>query len=504
MVETGGSRKPGGYMGARFGAREHVLVVGGGIGGLGTALAFGQAGHRVTLLERDALPDPSDAEAAFMAERRGAPQVHQTHGFLARLAVVLRDRFPDVLDDLFAAGVTKLGPASDIGPARPGDEDLAVLLVRRTTLEWVLRRAVQAEPRIDVRTGVAVSGLVGTSGPARAADGFGGATVPTVTGVRLGDGTTLDADIVVASTGRRSSVPRWLGHLGAEVPETVRESGLMYLTRWYRLPPGHGTTLDPRLGGDLGFVKYLAAPGDGDTLSVTLAVRAGDGELRAALSEPGNFDLACRTLPGPDRFFAGGPLEPLGPVLPMAGLINRLRRFLDPGGQPIVLGFHAVGDAHTCTNPLYGRGCSLALVQAVLLADAAADHPGDPAGRSAAYEAACAREVEPWFDIAVQMDAEGADPAEGEERPPGRREGLAAVMVAAGTDPVIGRAMARLWNLLATPADLMSDPEVVSRIAAVMADPGAYPVPPRTGPTRSELLDSLDPAAARPAERMPG
>jgi 2-polyprenyl-6-methoxyphenol hydroxylase-like FAD-dependent oxidoreductase len=499
-------------MGALFGAREHVIVVGGGIGGLGTALAFGRAGHRVTLLERDALPDPSDAEDAFAAERRGAPQVHQTHGFLARLAVVLRDRFPDVLDDLLAAGVTKLAPASDLGPVRPGDEDLALLLVRRTTLEWVLRRAVRAEPRIEVRTGVAVSGLVGAAGggtgagagtSAGASAGERGGTahdgptpVPTVTGVRLGDGTTLDAGVVVATTGRRSSVPRWLDRLGAEVGETVRESGLMYLTRWYRLPAGHGATLDPRLGGDLGFVKYLAVPGDGDTLSVTLALRATDAELRATLSEPGNFDVACRTLPGPDRFFAGGPLEPLGPVLPMGGLINRLRRFLDAGGNPIVLGFHAVGDAHTCTNPLYGRGCSLALVQAVLLADAAAAHSGDPAARSAAYEAACAREVEPWFDMAVQMDAEGADLAEGEERPPGRQEGLAAVMVAAGTDPVIGRAMARLWNLLDTPADLMADPEVVSRIAAVMADPGAYPVPPRAGPTRSELLDSLSPLSA--------
>ena len=69
---------------------EQVVIIGGGVGGLTAALAFGRAGHEVTLLERDALPPTADAEEAFLAERRGAPQVHQTHGFLARLQVTLR------------------------------------------------------------------------------------------------------------------------------------------------------------------------------------------------------------------------------------------------------------------------------------------------------------------------------------------------------------------------------------------------------------------------------
>ena len=36
----------------------HVVVVGAGIGGLGAALAFSRAGHRVTLVERDDTPMP--------------------------------------------------------------------------------------------------------------------------------------------------------------------------------------------------------------------------------------------------------------------------------------------------------------------------------------------------------------------------------------------------------------------------------------------------------------
>jgi hypothetical protein len=53
--------------------------------------------------------------------------------------------------------------------------------------------------------------------------------------------------------------------------------------------------------------------------------------------------------------------------------------------------------------------------------------------------------------------------------------------------------MVRFWNLLATPADLMADGDVVARIATVMANPDAYPVPPLEGPTRAELLEALLP-----------
>ncbi len=466
---------------------EHVVVVGGGIGGLGTALALGRAGHRVTVLERDVLPTIDDPDEAFAAERRGAPQVHQTHGFLARLQVVLRDRFPDVFEDLMAAGCTTMSTTANLGEPRPGDEDLKVLIVRRTTLEWVLRRAALAQPGVEIRSGVGVSGLVGR----RSEDD----PVPTVTGVRLDDGTTIDADLVVAANGRRADIPAWLDGLGVDVPETIRESGLMYVTRWYRLPPTEQTVLDPKLGGDLGFVKYLGVPGGRGTLSVTLAIRSEDAELRAALCDDDRFDLACRALPGPDGFFAGGPLEPIGSVRPMGGLLNRIRTFVDDDGNPSVLGFHAVGDAHTCTNPLYGRGCALAMVQAVLLADALAANPDDAVARGAAYEAACASEVTPWFQVSVEMDKLGADPAGfagggGGADSSGAKQ-MAAVFVAAATDPVIGRAMVRFWNLMATPAEMMTDPELIERVMAVMAKPDAYPIPPREGPSRTELLDTL-------------
>jgi 2-polyprenyl-6-methoxyphenol hydroxylase-like FAD-dependent oxidoreductase len=459
---------------------ERVVIVGGGVGGLTAALALGRAGHDVTVLERDPLPATADAEQAFAAERRGAPQAHQTHGFLARMQVLLRERFPDVLEALLAAGATTTPTTANLGEPEPGDDDLRVIIIRRTTLEWVLRTAALAEPGVEIRTAAPVAGVAGAQG--------------TVTGVVLDDGTAVDADVVVAATGRRGDVPGWLGRLGVDVPETIHESGLMYVTRWYRLPAGFDVlSLDPKLGGDLGFVKYLGVPGDGDTLSITLAIRPDDRDLRSALADPAGFERACRLLPGPDQFFSGPELEPVGDVRPMGGLLNRLRRFVDADGLPTVLGFHAIGDAHTCTNPLYGRGCSLAMVQAVLLADAVRAFPGDPAGRASAYEAACAREVEPWFHASVEMDTMGADPAGGIADP---ESPMARVFAAAQTDPVLGRGFARLWNLIATPGELAADPQYLERVAHVMANPDRYPIPPREGPSRHELLDALSKEAA--------
>ncbi|HZN16138.1 MAG TPA: FAD-dependent oxidoreductase [Acidimicrobiales bacterium] len=461
---------------------ERVVIVGGGVGGLSAALAFGRQGHEVTLLERDPLPPTASAEDAFASERRGAPQAHQTHGFLARIAVVLRERFPDVLDDLFGVGCTVLPLTTNLGEPMPGDEDLRVLVVRRTTFEWVLRNAALQQDHVNIRTGVGIDGVT-MSSPG------------VVNGVHLDTGERVEGDFVIASTGRRGDVPGWLGAHGIDVPETIRESGLMYLTRWYRLPTGYEVDM-AKLGGDLGFVKYLAVPGDGDTLSITLAIRPDDKDLRATLSHDDNFEAACRALPGPSQFFERGGLEPCGGVRPMTGLLNRLRRFTDDAGEPSVLGFHAIGDAHTCTNPLYGRGCSLAMVQAVLLADATAAHPHDARQRAIAYETACKREVEPWYDVSVESDKAGSDPAGfaigSEGGDPGRMKGLAALFIAAQNDPILGRGMARFWNLLATPAEMFGDGELLTRMAEVMANPDAYPIPPREGPTREQLLNTLE------------
>jgi 2-polyprenyl-6-methoxyphenol hydroxylase-like FAD-dependent oxidoreductase len=443
-----------------------VVVAGGSIAGLATALALGRLGRQVTVIERDPLAEFGDAEAAFAVERLGAPQAHQTHGFLARLTVVLRQHFPDILTTLQASGAQSMTLTGSLGSPEPGDEDLNTLIVRRTTFEWLLRDAVRREPGVDYRSDVAIEGLIGA-----AAAGEG--VVPHVTGARLSDGRELAGD-VIACTGRRGGEATWLAELGVEPTEDVTATHIVYLTRWYRRPAGATFDIDARLGGDFGYLKYLAIPCDGSTFSVTLAVRSKDTELRSRLLDPDAFDRACRILPGPDRFFSFGDVEALGPVRPMGGLINRRRRYLDSDGQPLVTGFHAVGDAHTCTNPMYGRGCSLAFVQATLLADAYAAQPGDALARAAHYEASSKREVEPWYHSAVMMD--GMGDSDGIPKEPDvftRKFGalIADVMLGRPTDPVIARGLLRMINTLVRPDELMADAEFMGRIASYFAGP---------------------------------
>lgn len=472
-----------------------TVVVGAGVGGLGSALGLARTGHTVTVLEHDTTPPPSSVDEAFAWDRRGAPQVRHSHAFLARLRNLLRDRYPDVLEDLLAAGAREMRFA-DMLPdtildrsSRAGDEDLVALACRRTTFEWVLRRAVAAEEDVRLLGGVTVEGL-DVVAPAGAA--------PVVSGVRMsgrGPLRSLAADLVVVAGGRRSPLPDWLGRAGIELDEQVEDTGIVYFSRFYRLH--RGVRPPPRsapIAGDLGYCKYAVFDGDNDTFSVTLACGVDDADLRRRFGRDDGFERSAAALAATAPWVAAEVSEPITDVHLMAGLVNRRRRFVHRG-EPVVLGMHAVGDAHTCTNPLYGRGCSLAMVQAVALTDAVAEHPDDARARSLAYEAVCEREVLPWYRAAVAQDrhaTKGEDgpvePGAGGDAPDIRalvRDGL---MPAVRTDPHVYRAFVRSFNLLDLPEALMVDPDVVQPVLTAYQDRASRPAEAALGPDRATLL----------------
>jgi len=470
-----------------------VVVIGAGMGGLGTALALSRQGHEVVVLERDRTPLPADPHEAFAWDRRGAPQVRHSHAMLARLRNLVRDRFPDVLEALYAAGATDwplttpLPDTIDDASPKPGDEDLVMLACRRTTFEWVLRRAVLAAPHVALLDGVVVEGLAGQGGVVTGVD----ATVD-------GASRAFDADLVVAANGRRGDVPAWLAGVGVHVDETVEDTGIIYLSRFYRLRDGAEVPPDAGpIGGDLGYLKYATFVGDNRTFSVTFATPVADDELRARLLDPVTFERAGRLLPATRPWVDPARAEPIMPVHVMAKLLNRLRRFTDDDGEPLVRGFVAVGDAHTCTNPLYGRGCSLAMVQATLVADAVERHDGDLGAIAADYERHSAQEIEPWYHAAVMADRDNREAATGDadESDPRSfmravmREGLAPAM---RTDQAVLRAFLRTFNLLTTPDALMRDGEVLTKVVAAYHDRENRPPEPQLGPgSRDELLAAL-------------
>ena len=468
-----------------------VVIVGGGVAGLGSALELGRAGHDVTVLERDPTPLPADPHAAFEWDRRGAPQVRHSHAFLARLRNLLRDHHPDVLAALLDAGATELRFTENLPPTLddprpfPGDEDLVGLACRRTTFEWVLRRTVMHQHGVDFRDGVGVRGLRAEAG-----------SPPVVTGVELEDGGVIDADLVIAANGRRSAVPAWLAAIGSEpVPEAEEDTGIVYYSRFYRLrdgvelPPTEGP-----IGADLGYLKFAIFLGDNGTYSVTYAINDGDRDLRA-LRDPAAFDRGGRTLVPVAPWLEPGLADPLTEVHSMASLVNRRREFV-VDGRPLVLGFAAVGDAAVCTNPLYGRGCSLGMVHAHLLAELLGEHAGDPSAFALAFDDATTRELVPWYDAAVAQDRANKEAAvaarEGTEAGPNMTDLLReALLPAVRHDAVVFRAFIRGFNLLTAPAALMQDADVMARVMAVYATRGERPEPDPLGPDRATFLEAV-------------
>ncbi len=119
------------------------------------------------------------------------------------------------------------------------------------------------------------------------------------------------------------------------------------------------------------------------------------------------FEAAARALPATARWTDAALAEPITPVYGMDGLRNTRRSFAR-SGEPAIDGLVALGDAAVHTNPLYGRGCTFALVHALLLADALAAHGDDVCAAARALEAATEREIVPWYEAAVAQDRDAA------------------------------------------------------------------------------------------------
>lgn len=486
-----------------------VVVAGAGVGGLGAALYLGRSGHDVTLVERDDTPLPETATEAFWWDRRGAPQVRHSHAFLARLRNQLRSDHPDVLERLLEVGATEMDfiamlPEGMDRTPMEGDDELVAIACRRTTFEWVLRRTVLDEGTVTLRHGEAVDALLTDERQAGSGNGAQD-PAPHVRGVRLESGIELEADAVVLAGGRRMDVPALYAAAGVELAESEQDTGIIYLSRYYRLREGaeYPPQLGP-VGGDLGYLKYGVFQGDDRTFSITLATNAPDIELRRLLLDEDTFTEAARSLPA-TSVHVDGRAEAITGVEAMGGLINRRREFT-VDGVPLITGVHAIGDAHTATNPLYGRGCSLAMAQAKLLHQAIVEP--DPLAAAVAYEAACRREILPWHSAAVAQDrmnmaasaSEGTDAGSTSDDPRGHdatqaeftrsilREGLFPAM---REDPVVLRAFLRLLNLLEPPDSLMGNADVIGRVMTAYQARGSRPPELPLGPGREEMVSIL-------------
>ena len=452
------------------------VVAGGGVAGLAAGLALARAGHQAVVLERDLVDAGGSPRAAFDLERRGIPHYFQPHAFLPRGRLLLGDWAPDVLDTLVEAGADPQDLSLKLRGARePGDEDLIYLWVRRPVIEWALRRAAAAQPGVELRTGVRVSGLLRSENGASRA-----------TGVAVGGGEVVYGDMVVDALGRYRCPAGWPRPAGEPT-----DSGAIYYCRYFELAEGvehlDAPILNPR--GDLGYMGFNTFRGDNRTFAVIVLAPSADRELRVLRGEPA-WMTACEAITPLDIMTSAEYGTPITDVMPMGGLMN-----VDRTGNPGVAGIIAVGDAFCHTDPAFAYGLSFSLAHAHTLARAAAETP-DVDAIAEHYRTDASPKARERYELVCATDAARAQRWSGKSLDIGRRDGCyplfssVGALAAAPHDDLVLRRTIRRIGLLDRTAVFDQDEALHDRIETIVARL-APSSPAPAGASRQEMLARL-------------
>ena len=424
--------------------RDHAVVIGASVAGLLAARALSDAFSRVTVIDRDVLPDGPDP-------RSGVPQSRQLHILLARGAEVLDELFPGFSEEMTAAGVPRGDAQADLRTyldghlLRPAPSGIIVSGVSRPLIERMIRTRVTALPGIEIVDSTDVLGLVTDMDRRR------------VTGVRVrrrtddAEESTIDADLVVDASGRGSRARVWLRELGYPQPPTSKvRPEVVYVTRHYRREPQHlnghhGSTMVPFPGLPRGGGVLRE---EGGRFAVVLFGLIGE---EPPLDDRG-MKAYAETLSGPDAAEIIRSARPLDEPVKMRYPASvrhhyeKLDRHLN--------GFLITGDALCNFNPTYGQGMTVAALEALLLRGLLADGTGDLARR---FFPAAAKVVDGAWFLAAGGDLRFPQ-IEGDRKAIDRLLGryLDHYRAAASVDPVLGASFIRVANMLDPPTRLLS------------------------------------------------
>lgn len=326
----------------------HAIVIGASTTGLACAAVAAQHFRRVTVLDRDQLPEQP-------VWRRGVPQGRHVHALLRGGQAVFDRYVPGLTDRLRKAGSVEVDMGSDVlwhhfgGWKARFHSGVSMLCQSKGFLEWHIRQQLALNPCIEFRSHCNVTGLNG--GPDR------------ITGVQLQDGRQLSGDLVIDASGRNSNTPRFLEQLGIAPPRQTQ----LPVDIWYASQIFAAASAPRDWRGMLIHSRPPATrtaalmPIEGGRWIVTLVGWQGDNPG----SKQDAFLEWARGLPAPKLFDSIVDAEPLDRVWRWNFASNQRNHY--EACQSFPDGLVVVGDANTSLNPIYGQGMSQGAIGARIL-----------------------------------------------------------------------------------------------------------------------------------------
>lgn len=452
--------------------RAHAVVLGASMGGLLAARVLADEFERVTVVERDELPE-------WASNRRGVPQGRHAHALLPSGGAVLDELFPGLLDGLVEDGGTKLDDYSRLHFAPDGVHRLSPRMViepihqpSRPLLEAAVRTRLSGLANVEILDNRVFVGLATSPAGDR------------VTGARVvggDDEEVLTADLVVDATGRGSRTPAWLAEIGYHRPaEDEVVVDVRYVSRMVRLAPGAVPELTTVIGASPERPRVMALFAyENDTWLFTVSGYAGH---HPAADYAGMIDFAAEFAP-PHMVAALREAEPLADVATFRFRANLRRRYDRMRRFPE--GLLVLGDAMCSFNPIYGQGMSVAAKEAMVLRHCLRRGDRNLARR---FFRAAARPIDVAWRMAVGADL-NLPQIEGHRSVAVRLVNayLHRVLIAAEHDPDVAARFMRVSAFLEKPPRLMTPRMVAKVIAANRRAAPALPAPIRVPATETKV-----------------
>ncbi|MEM7331187.1 MAG: FAD-dependent monooxygenase [Chloroflexota bacterium] len=333
---------------------QKAAIIGGSFAGLWTARVLSDFFEEVVILERDSLPESPKT-------RPGVPQDLQVHILLERGAEIMSALFPNIGEELTAAGANYIDLTEKMHVYSRGiwldrfESGHCTYACSRLLLEDIVRRRVKALPNVTFQEQTRVLNLIHHDGQVQGVN---------VSRKGTEANTHVFADFVVDASGYGSKTTHWLTGLGySSVDETVIDSQTGYASRRFHLSPHQNIDwhmmmipTEPGYHERGGFVYHE----ENGRWIATLNGMMGDYPP----TDEAGFDAFAKDV-GPEFYQFVTEAQPISAIRGFRGMANVWRHFEKMPAWPDRL--IVVGDAVCRLNPIYGQGMSVSAMAAEAL-----------------------------------------------------------------------------------------------------------------------------------------